>query len=186
MGTRGSFLGGKVAGAWSWPLAPSNAEVKEWVELHLHSHYAFMAWCSAKAQRHLYFYLLPLLKSSLWNKKAEEERRRENRRKSSLILIKKTKGEGKIKVRFWRKWLLTFLQTSMEMKPWPWHFRRWRLFHSQRRVPEENHEEMLGYGTEAPVLTVGTHGVQCFGFIQGLYLRFVHEERERVKHLCKM
>jgi hypothetical protein len=37
MGTRGSFLGGKAAGAWSWPLTPSSAEVKEWVELYLHS-----------------------------------------------------------------------------------------------------------------------------------------------------
>jgi hypothetical protein len=36
MGTRGSFPGGKAAGAWSWPL-PSSAEVKEWVELYVHS-----------------------------------------------------------------------------------------------------------------------------------------------------
>jgi hypothetical protein len=36
MGTRGSFPVGKAAGAWSWPL-PSSAEVKEWVELYLHS-----------------------------------------------------------------------------------------------------------------------------------------------------
>jgi hypothetical protein len=27
---------------------PSSAEVKECVELHLHSQYAFMAWCSVK------------------------------------------------------------------------------------------------------------------------------------------
>jgi hypothetical protein len=36
MGTRGSFPGGKAAGAWSWPLT-SSAEVKECVELYLHS-----------------------------------------------------------------------------------------------------------------------------------------------------
>jgi hypothetical protein len=36
MGIRGSLPGGKAAGAWSWPLPPS-AEVKEWVELYLHS-----------------------------------------------------------------------------------------------------------------------------------------------------
>jgi hypothetical protein len=36
VGTRGSFPGGKAAGTWSWPL-PSTAEVKEWVELYLHS-----------------------------------------------------------------------------------------------------------------------------------------------------
>jgi len=29
--------GDKVAGAWSWPLLPSSAEVKEWVTLYLHS-----------------------------------------------------------------------------------------------------------------------------------------------------
>jgi len=37
MGTRGTFPGGKVAEAWSWPLIPSSAEVKEGVELHIHS-----------------------------------------------------------------------------------------------------------------------------------------------------
>jgi hypothetical protein len=37
MGARGSFPGGKAVGAWSWPLTPSNAEVKECVELYLHS-----------------------------------------------------------------------------------------------------------------------------------------------------
>jgi hypothetical protein len=36
MCTRGSFPGGKVAGAWRWP-PPYSAEVKEWVELYLHS-----------------------------------------------------------------------------------------------------------------------------------------------------
>jgi hypothetical protein len=37
MGTRSSFSGGKAAGAWSWPLTSICAEVKEWVELYLHS-----------------------------------------------------------------------------------------------------------------------------------------------------
>jgi hypothetical protein len=32
MGTRG-----KAAGAWSWLLIPSTGEVKEWMELYLHS-----------------------------------------------------------------------------------------------------------------------------------------------------
>jgi hypothetical protein len=34
---RGSFPGAKAAGSWSWPLTPSSAEVKECVELYLHS-----------------------------------------------------------------------------------------------------------------------------------------------------
>jgi hypothetical protein len=54
MCTRGSFPGDKAAGTWSWPL-PSSAEVEEWVEL-----YAFMVWCSAKAQGQLYLLPLPL------------------------------------------------------------------------------------------------------------------------------
>jgi hypothetical protein len=37
MGIGGSFPGGKAAGAWNWPLTPSSAEIKEWVELYLHS-----------------------------------------------------------------------------------------------------------------------------------------------------
>jgi hypothetical protein len=37
MGTRGAFPAGKAAGAWSWPLTPSSSEVKECVELYLHS-----------------------------------------------------------------------------------------------------------------------------------------------------
>jgi hypothetical protein len=37
MGTRGSFPGGKASGAWSWPLTPSSAEVKERVQLYLRS-----------------------------------------------------------------------------------------------------------------------------------------------------
>jgi len=38
MGTRGSFPGGKAAREWSWTLtSPYSAEVKECVELYLHS-----------------------------------------------------------------------------------------------------------------------------------------------------
>jgi hypothetical protein len=36
VGTRGSLPGGKLTGAWSWPLPPS-VEVKECTELYLHS-----------------------------------------------------------------------------------------------------------------------------------------------------
>jgi hypothetical protein len=35
--TGGCFPGGKAAGSWNWPLTPSSAQVKEWVELYLHS-----------------------------------------------------------------------------------------------------------------------------------------------------
>jgi hypothetical protein len=38
---------------------PSSAEVKECVELYLHSPNTFMAWCSIEAQGLLYFYLFP-------------------------------------------------------------------------------------------------------------------------------
>jgi len=49
MGTGCSFSGGKAAGAWSWPLTPSRAKVKEWVELCLHStpirlHSVVLSW----------------------------------------------------------------------------------------------------------------------------------------------
>jgi hypothetical protein len=33
----------------------SSAEVKEWVELYLHSQYISMAWCSVKAQGQLLY-----------------------------------------------------------------------------------------------------------------------------------
>jgi hypothetical protein len=37
MGTRGSFPGGKAAGAWSWPLTSIYCQGQECVELYLHS-----------------------------------------------------------------------------------------------------------------------------------------------------
>jgi hypothetical protein len=67
MGTRGSFLGDKGAGAWSWPLTPSSAEVKERMELiHPFPQYAFKAWCSAKAQGQLYLSTLAAGNSKLF------------------------------------------------------------------------------------------------------------------------
>jgi hypothetical protein len=48
-------LGIKRPGREDDHSSPSSAEVKEWVELYLHSHFAFMAWCLVKAQGQLYF-----------------------------------------------------------------------------------------------------------------------------------
>jgi hypothetical protein len=48
MSTRGSFLVGKAAGAWSWP--PSSAEVEECMELCLHSSKT-PSWCGAQLKR---------------------------------------------------------------------------------------------------------------------------------------
>jgi hypothetical protein len=52
MGTRSSFSEDKAAEAWSWPHSPpSNAEVKEWVQLYLHfPQYTFMASCLVKSR----------------------------------------------------------------------------------------------------------------------------------------
>jgi hypothetical protein len=47
MGIKGSFPGGKAAGAWSWPLTPSSAEVREWVALYRHSPNT-PSWCGAR------------------------------------------------------------------------------------------------------------------------------------------
>jgi hypothetical protein len=59
-GYLGLFLWGKAAGTWSWPLTSTYYRGQECVELYLHSHYAFMAWCSVKIQEQLCIYLLPL------------------------------------------------------------------------------------------------------------------------------
>jgi hypothetical protein len=48
MGTRGSFPGGKAAGAWSWPLTPSSAEVKNAWSYTSTPQYVSMAWCLVK------------------------------------------------------------------------------------------------------------------------------------------
>jgi hypothetical protein len=58
MGTGSSFPGVKRPESEADHSRPSSVEVKEWVELYLHSQYAFMAWCSIKAQGQLYFTLL--------------------------------------------------------------------------------------------------------------------------------
>jgi hypothetical protein len=56
--TRSSFPGGRAALVWNWPLTPSSAKVKH-VQIYISTpQYAFMAWCSVKAQGQLYFYLL--------------------------------------------------------------------------------------------------------------------------------
>jgi hypothetical protein len=47
-GYQGLSLGVKRPGREADHSPPSSAEVKEWVELYLHSQYAFMAWCSVK------------------------------------------------------------------------------------------------------------------------------------------
>jgi hypothetical protein len=55
MGTRGSFPGGKAAGAWSWPLTSIWYRGQRMSgAIHPLPQYAFMAWCLAKAQGQLY------------------------------------------------------------------------------------------------------------------------------------
>jgi hypothetical protein len=59
MGSRGSFPGGKAAGAWSWPLAFIYCRGQRMsVAIPPLPQYAFMAWCLVKAQGQLYFTLL--------------------------------------------------------------------------------------------------------------------------------
>jgi hypothetical protein len=58
MCTKGSFLGLKRLGREVDRSPQSSAEVKnEWSYTYT-SHYAFMAWCSVKAQGQFYLYLL--------------------------------------------------------------------------------------------------------------------------------
>jgi hypothetical protein len=48
MGTKGSFPGGKAAGAWTDHSPPSSAEVKNvWSYTSIHP-YVFMVWCLVK------------------------------------------------------------------------------------------------------------------------------------------
>jgi hypothetical protein len=57
MGTGGSFPGGKAAGTWSWPLISIQCRGQRMNEaIPPLTHYAFMAWCSVKAQGQLYVY----------------------------------------------------------------------------------------------------------------------------------
>jgi hypothetical protein len=42
-GYRGSFPGGKAAGAWSWPFIYNHCRVKESVDLYIHFPYVFLA-----------------------------------------------------------------------------------------------------------------------------------------------
>jgi hypothetical protein len=59
MGTRGSFPGGKAAGAWSWPLSSISCRGQRMSgAIPPLSQYAFMAWCLVKAQGQLYLYLI--------------------------------------------------------------------------------------------------------------------------------
>jgi hypothetical protein len=52
---RGSFPGGKAAGACGWPLTSNECRGQEYVDLYIHSPYAFMAQCLISyAQGQLY------------------------------------------------------------------------------------------------------------------------------------
>jgi hypothetical protein len=53
MGTRGSFPGGKAAGAWSWPLTSICQRMSGGI--HPLTQYAFMAWCSVKVRDNFTF-----------------------------------------------------------------------------------------------------------------------------------
>jgi hypothetical protein len=65
VGNRGYFPGDKAAGHEADYSPPSSAEVKECVELYLHSQYTFMAWCSVKKKS-----TGTTLPSPLWETKA--------------------------------------------------------------------------------------------------------------------
>jgi hypothetical protein len=56
-GTRGSFPGDKAAGAWNWPLTSIQCRGQRMSgAIPPLPQYAFMAWCSVKAQGQLYLY----------------------------------------------------------------------------------------------------------------------------------
>jgi hypothetical protein len=66
MGTRGSFPGGKAAGAWSWPLTSILCRVQRMSgAIPPLPHYAFMAWCSVKVQGQLHLLVLCIVPSLL-------------------------------------------------------------------------------------------------------------------------
>jgi hypothetical protein len=64
IGSRSSFPGGKAAGAWTWNSPSSRAEVKEWVELYLHSRYRYDLCMTSKGKQ--YRQLLGRIITSLW------------------------------------------------------------------------------------------------------------------------
>jgi hypothetical protein len=57
MGSRGSFPGGKAAGAWSWPLTSINTEVKNAWIYNSTPQYVFMAWCLVKHRDSITFHV---------------------------------------------------------------------------------------------------------------------------------
>jgi hypothetical protein len=62
VGTRSSFPGGKAAGAGSWPLTSIQCRGQRMRgAIHPYPLYALMAWCSVKAQGHLYLSGVALL-----------------------------------------------------------------------------------------------------------------------------
>jgi hypothetical protein len=64
-------MGLKRSGREADHSPPSSAEVKEWVELYLYlPQFAFMAWCSVKAQGQLYFILISI---SSWNCEVQDQ-----------------------------------------------------------------------------------------------------------------
>jgi hypothetical protein len=63
MSTRGPFLESKAAEAWSWPLTSILCRGQRMSGvIHPLPQYAFMAWCSVKAQGYFYLYLLSVQK----------------------------------------------------------------------------------------------------------------------------
>jgi hypothetical protein len=59
MGTRDSFPGAKRPEREADHSSPSSSEVNNAWNYTSTPQYAFMAWCSVKAQEQLYLYLLP-------------------------------------------------------------------------------------------------------------------------------
>jgi hypothetical protein len=95
VGSRGSFPGGKVAGAWSW----SSAELKECVKLYLHSS-STPSWRGAqfkKAQGQSYLYILLLFRTEIvhlegWTERQTDEQT--NHKKRSCIVSKSVQISG--------------------------------------------------------------------------------------------
>jgi hypothetical protein len=58
MGFRGPSLEVNRPGREAYHSPPSSAEVKECVELYLHSQYVFLAWCLVKHRENFIFFTL--------------------------------------------------------------------------------------------------------------------------------